>query len=158
MSVTDEIAKLNELKESGAITEEEFDTAKAELLQKMSVESQPAEKSNMMDDENTWGMFIHLSQLTAIVSGGLGYILPIVLWQIKKDKSANIDAHGKNATNWIISAFIYGVVSGILCFVLIGFLMAAVLGVLCIVFPIIAGLKAKDGIVWQYPMAIKFFK
>jgi len=158
MSVTDEIAKLNELKESGAITEEEFDTAKAELLQKMSVESQQPEKKDFLEDENTWGMFIHLSQLTAFVSAGLGYILPVVLWQIKKEKSAVIDAHGKNATNWIISAFIYGAISGILCFVIIGFLMAAVLGVLCIVFPIIAGIKANNGIVWAYPMAIKFFK
>ncbi|MDA3799764.1 MAG: DUF4870 domain-containing protein [Kiritimatiellae bacterium] len=158
MSVTDEIAKLNELKDSGAITEEEFAEAKAELLKQIAVKEKTTSESDVLEDENMWGMFIHLSQFAGYVVPFLGYVLPIVLWQINKDKSQVVDMHGKNVTNWIISAMIYGVVSGILCAVVIGIPMLFALGILCIIFPIMGAIKANNGIVWQYPMAIKFFK
>jgi uncharacterized Tic20 family protein len=157
MSVTDEIAKLNELKESGAITEEEFDTAKAELLKQIAVEK-PKTEDGVLKDENMWGMFVHLSQFAGYLVPFLGFILPIVLWQIYKDKSQLIDMHGKNVTNWIISATIYSLGCFILSFIVIGIPMFFALAIIGIVFPIIGGIKANNGIVWEYPMAIKFFK
>ncbi len=157
MSVTDEISKLKELKESGAITEEEFETAKAELLQQISVEK-PKTEDGVLKDENMLAMFVHLSQFAGYLVPFLGFILPIVLWQIYKDKSQVIDMHGKNVTNWIISATIYGFGCFILSFVVIGIPMLFALAIIGIVFPIIGGIKANDGIVWEYPMAIKFFK
>jgi uncharacterized Tic20 family protein len=49
-------------------------------------------------------------------------------------------------------------VIAVLCFVLIGILLVPVLVVLNIVFPIIGGLKANEGVVWKYPLSIPFFK
>jgi len=69
-----------------------------------------------------------------------------------------LDAHGKNATNWIISSFIYMVVSFPLMFVLVGFLTASIVWILMIVFPIIAAIKANNGELWEYPLTIKFLK
>jgi hypothetical protein len=86
-----------------------------------------------------------------------GLVAPIIIWQIKKKEMPSLDAHGCNAANWIISSLIYMVVSTILVFIVIGIPMLVVLGVLCIVFPVIAAIKANDGIVWQYPLCITFF-
>lgn len=110
-------------------------------------------------DEKQMGLFIHLAGLAFALIWPLGIVLPIVLWQTQKDKMPALDEHGKMVTNWMISATIYGVISIVLMFVLIGFLTGAIVWLLAIIFPIIGGLKANnDGTLWQYPLTIKFLK
>ena len=109
-------------------------------------------------EEKQMGMFIHLSNLLYAFVYPIGAALPIILWQTQKDKMPALDAHGKNATNWIISSFIYMTVSIPLMFVLIGFLTASIVWILMIIFPIIAGIKANNGETWEYPLTIKFLK
>ena len=72
-------------------------------------------------DEKQMGMFLHLSGLAFALVFPLGIVLPIVLWQTQKEKMPALDEHGKMVANWMISATIYGVVSFVLMFVLIGF-------------------------------------
>ena len=86
----------------------------------------------------------------------VGIILPIVLWQMKKDELPGIDAHGRVTLNWIISAFIYAAICVPLCFLLIGIPILFVLCVAAVVFPIVGAIKANDGILWKYPAAIPF--
>ena len=104
------------------------------------------------------GLFLHLSQLLNLVLPPAGIIVPIVLWQIKKDEMPALDAHGKMVVNWLISSVIYFVVSLILSLVLIGILGLITLAVLSIVFPIIGAIKANNGEFWEYPLTIKFLK
>lgn len=106
--------------------------------------------------ENTYCMLMHLSQLLNF--SGAGIVVPIILWAVNKDQSPTIDLHGKNILNFIISVFIYVMVSVVLMFVVIGFLILPVFAVLMIVFPIIAGIKANNGEYWKYPLCIRFFK
>ncbi|MEE2713376.1 MAG: DUF4870 domain-containing protein [Planctomycetota bacterium] len=103
-----------------------------------------------------WGMFLHMSLLLGFLIPVLGLVVPILIWQLKRDEFPGIDPHGKNVMNWIISFFIYGVGSAILCMVIIGIPMLMALGVCGIIFPIIGGIKANDSEVWEYPLAIKF--
>jgi uncharacterized protein len=109
-------------------------------------------------DEKQMGMFLHLSGLAFALVFPLGIVLPIILWQTQKEKMPALDAHGKMVANWMISATIYGIVSFILMFVLIGFLTGAVVWLLAIIFPIVGGIKANNGEFWNYPMTIKFLK
>ena len=109
-------------------------------------------------DVNQWCMFIHLSQFAGFLVPLAGLVAPIILWQMKRTESPAVDRHGMNVTNWILSFLIYGVISAILCVVLIGIPLLIVLAVLAIVFPIIGGIKAGSGEEWQYPMTIQFFK
>jgi uncharacterized protein len=109
-------------------------------------------------DEKQMGLFLHLSQLANIIFFPIGMILPIVLWQTQKEKMQGLDAHGKMVTNFMISMLIYGFIAIILCFVLIGLLLLPVLAIVGIVFPIIGGIKANNGELWEYPLTIKFLK
>lgn len=109
-------------------------------------------------DERQMGMFLHLSGLAFALVFPLGIVLPIVLWQTQKDKMPALDAHGKMVTNWMISATIYGVASFILMFVLVGFLTGLAVWLMAIIFPIIGGVKANNGEMWNYPLTIKFLK
>ena len=109
-------------------------------------------------NEKQWAMILHFSMLTGFVIPLAGLIAPIIIWQIKKTEMPGIDAHGKVVVNWIISAAIYAAVCALLIVIVIGVPLLWVLGVLCIVFPIIGGIKANNGELWKYPLSIQFLK
>ena len=159
MSVADEIEKLNALWKSGALSEEEYQKAKQSLLEKQDSFDEKFSKAvgDISSNENMWAMFIHLSQLCGYLVPLAGLIVPIVLWQVKKNESRIIDQHGRIVANWIITACIFGLVFLVLSFVIIGIPLLLILGVLSIVFPIVGGIKANNGELWPYPLCIKFF-
>ncbi len=103
-------------------------------------------------------MVMHLSQLLNLITGFGGIIVPIILWQLKKDEIEQMDEQGKEVVNFQISLFIYLLVGGILAVILIGFLVLAVVAIIGLIFPIINGIKAKDGNPVNYPFTIKFIQ
>ena len=105
-----------------------------------------------------WAMFLHFSILAGFIVPFAGLILPIILWQIKKDEIPEIDVHGKIVVNWLISAIIYSAVCLLLTFLLIGIPLLFILAGLCIVIPVIGGIKANNGEVWNYPLTIQILK
>lgn len=119
--------------------------------------SSPAPASGSRE-ANQWAMFIHFSIFAGVVVPYAGLILPIILWQLKKDEFPSITPHAYVVLNWIISVLIYSVICAILTLILIGVLGFIVLGILCLVFPVIGGIKANDGELWEYPLSIRFFK
>ena len=159
MGIAEEIEKLDDLRQRGTISEDEFEAAKKSVLQgNPSAAGKPGMTfSGISDDVNMWSMFIHLSQLCGVAAPLAGWVVPIVLWQIKKDDSPIIDQHGRIVVNWILSALIYGLGSALLCIVVIGVPMLIALAIACIAFPIIGGIKANNGEMWPYPLSIGFF-
>lgn len=109
-------------------------------------------------DMPTFLMLLHLSQLASFVIPIAGLVLPIVMWATNKELDPRIDAHGKVVLNWILSSIIYAVISAILCFVFIGFLLLPALAICSLVFCILGGVKANAGTLWKYPLSIPFFK
>ena len=109
-------------------------------------------------DQKQMGLFLHLSQLLNIIIPFAGVIVPIVLWQVKKDEIPALDAHGKMVANWLISSLIYLAVSLVLTLILIGILGFIAVGIMSVVFPIIGAIKANNGELWEYPLTIKFLK
>jgi uncharacterized Tic20 family protein len=167
MSVAEELQKLHQLREAGAINDDEFVLAKARILsatpEAQSAPSAPLEVTEVsvaMREQETrqWAMFLHLSILAGFVVPMAGLVVPIIIWQMKKVDLPGIDAHGKNAFNWIISKIIYLVVCVILVLAIIGIPLLIALFVVAVIFPIVAGVKANQGEVWKYPMAITFMK
>ena len=159
MSIADELAKLNDLKQSGAISEQEYEEAKASLLAKNRPAGQQFKDAvdGLSSDVNMWGMLIHLSQFCGYIVPLAGLIVPIVLWQMKKDEAEILDRHGRIVVNWIITEFIFGIVFALLCFIVIGIPLLLALAALAIVFPIIGGIKANSGEAWPYPFSLSFF-
>ena len=156
MSVSDELQKLEQLRQSGAIDEREFAQAKARILDSTSSNAVWIDSGDVEAETRKWAMILHFSMLAGFVVPFGGLICPILVWQLKKSELPDIDEHGKNAVNWIISCVIYGIVCFLLVFVMIGIPLLIGLGILGIVFPIIAGIKANAGVIWRYPMTIQF--
>lgn len=107
-------------------------------------------------EERTWGMLCHLSALSAFVTG-IGAILgPLIVWLIKKDQSAFVDAQGKESVNFQLSCLLYFIISGLLVLVLIGIPLLIALSVFWLVEVIIASVAANNGTYHRYPLCIRF--
>ena len=154
MAIADELQKLEELRRTGALSEEEFAKAKAGVL---AGPAQPAAAPVSLEAQTRqWAVFLHLSLLAGLLVPFAGLIVPVVIWQLKKDELPGLDVHGKVVVNWIISVVIYGIVSCLLVLVAIGIALLLALGAVALVFPIIGAIKANEGVVWKYPLSITF--
>lgn len=183
MNVSDEIERLHRLHESGALTAEEFSAAKARLLNDQTGQAASPERvyqthSNTHNSTHNstpppiapstglssasnarqMAVLLHLSQYLGFCIPLAGWIVPILIWQLKKEEMPILDAHGKAVANWLISSFIYCVIFLVMIFIIVGIPLLVILGLLCLLFPLIGAINAGNDEVWDYPMAIKFFK
>ena len=110
------------------------------------------------EKDKQYAMFIHLSQFAGLLIPLLGWVLPLILWQTKKDTSEFIDANGKIVMNWIISSLIYGIICSLLLLVIIGAFLLPALGLCSTILTIIGSIKANNGEIWPYPLSIHFLK
>lgn len=132
------------------------------------LQNRPPLTALQIAEQNQWGLFAHLSQLLGFVIPFGGIAAPIIIWQIKKDELPALDAHGKMIINWTISSIIYFLgflfLTVLTClFVSFSAIIVGILGFLAflltsIIFPIIGGVKASKGELWEYPLTIKFLK
>jgi uncharacterized Tic20 family protein len=98
----------------------------------------------------------HASALAGFFIPGAGHILgPLIIWLAKRTDSPEIDAHGKESLNFQISMLIYSLISGVLCLILIGFLLLAILHLLNLVLVIVASIQASEGKLYRYPITIR---
>lgn len=103
-----------------------------------------------------WNMLVHLSALSGYFTG-LGFILgPLLVWQIQKDKFPSVDFHGKEAINFQLSCLIYTILAGISILLVVGIALLPAVGLFHLIFTVIAGIKANDGIDYRYPLTIRF--
>lgn len=117
--------------------------------------------SDLTDDDKTMGMLAHLSALVTIG--------PLVMWLINKDNPSKtfVTNCAKEALNFVISWLIVmvpvSIVATFMAFIpAIGWIIAILLwlvmmglGIAALVFIIMAAMKAKEGIEYRYPFALR---
>ncbi|TXI48714.1 MAG: DUF4870 domain-containing protein [Lysobacter sp.] len=82
-------------------------------------------------------------------------IAPLIIWQIKKDTMPFAAEQAKEALNFNITVSIAGIISAVLIFVVIGFVLLPIVMIVWIVFTIIAGIAASKGENYRYPFALR---
>lgn len=105
-------------------------------------------------DERLWGMIVHLASLCFFIPFG-NIIVPIVIWTMKKEAMPFVDRQGKEAINFQITVIIACIG---LAVTIIGMILIPVVAVVSVVFAIIAGLKANEGVEYRYPFALRLIK
>lgn len=102
-------------------------------------------------DDRTFAMLTHLSCIL------FGFIVPLVMWLINKDKPerAFLTDQAREALNFQITLLIGYIIGMVLTIILIGALISFAVWVVCVVFSIIAALKAKDGVAYRYPFGLR---
>ncbi len=109
-------------------------------------------------------MLGHLSALTGLLTGGIGnFVGPLIVWQVKKDTMPFAAAEAKEALNFNISWFLWGIIAVAVCFILVFvvvgvflFMFLWILPVIWAVLTVIAGLKANEGKSYRYPLTVRF--
>lgn len=105
-----------------------------------------------VSDEKTWGVLMHIGAIF------FGFLVPLIVWLIYRERSQTLNQQGRAALNWQISYVIYMAVSSILMVVLVGFVTMIAVLILDLVFCIIAAVKASDREAWKYPLSIPFLQ
>jgi uncharacterized protein len=106
--------------------------------------------------ERTFAMFTHLALIS--VHFGLPIVPTLVMWLIKREKSPFIDDHGREALNFQLSLFLYGLGTLILGFLTCGagWILWIPVYILGIVGMILAAVAANKGQYYRYPMTVRF--
>ena len=105
-------------------------------------------------EDKTLALLTHLSGII------LSFIVPLVIWLTNKDKSdkAFLNDQAKEALNFQITIAIAWVIAATLSFILIGFLLYPVILIFNLIFCILAGVKANEGVAYRYPFALRLIK
>ena len=100
-------------------------------------------------DERLWAMLAHLSIFVFSLLG------PILILVILGKRSRFVDDQAKEALNFHISVLIASVISVLLCFVIIGFVLLPVVIIGSMVLGVIGALRANAGIAYRYPITLR---
>jgi uncharacterized Tic20 family protein len=118
---------------------------------------QPAPLLSPAEDKQ-WASLAHFG-------GVLGWLPPLIIWLIFKDRGRLTDQEGREALNFQISVsimvFALWVLGWILTAILIGFLfffLAWAVQIAGVVFAIIAGVQVNGGGTYRYPIAFRFIR
>ena len=160
MSIADEIQKLHRLHQEGILSDAEYEQAKQRALNEGAGVGARIDHAlgKAIEDVPQYCLFLHLSQLLGFVLPVIGWAVPVLMWVLRRQDSGDVDRHGRNVINWLLSAVVYGVACALLSAMVIGIPLAGALLVCSVAFPILGALKAREGIIWTYPLTIPFFK
>ncbi|HWB20441.1 MAG TPA: DUF4870 domain-containing protein [Phycisphaerales bacterium] len=115
--------------------------------------------SDVSDTDKTFAIFMNLALFGTFIIPG-AFIAPLVLWMIRKDKSAFADDHGRETTNLMITALI--VYAATVPAVLASF---GLLSIVTVIWQIVIAIAMIRGAIaagnreyFRYPMIIRFIK
>ncbi|MCA9220440.1 MAG: DUF4870 domain-containing protein [Planctomycetales bacterium] len=102
-----------------------------------------------------------MAMLAHMLGAFFGFIGPLIIWIVQKDKSSFVDDQGKEALNFSLTMLIFifaGAIVGtaLSCFTfgMSGFL-PVVPWIMQLIFGIIGGIKANEGEYYRYPICIR---
>jgi uncharacterized Tic20 family protein len=151
-----DLKDLDELRKSGAITEEEYQEEKRKILSGTGNRPGSGYKEFFGMKENSYIALMHITLLAGFFTL-IGFAFPIFLWLMNRENSKRVDANGKNIINFMLSWLIYTIGAAILCFALIGFPILFALIIIEIILIIMAAVKTNNGeFWWKYPLTITF--
>lgn len=105
----------------------------------------------------TWAMLSHAAGAVAILlsAGILGWATPLVIWLMRKDEDDFAASQAKEALNFQITMFLYSLIAGVLCLILIGIPLLFILIVVNLVWSIQGALKTYEGRPYSYPWNLR---
>lgn len=108
----------------------------------------PSVPIDSTQDDRTMALLCH-------IGGAFGFIVPLIIWIVKKEQSRFVDDQGKEALNFHLTVLIAHLIGGVtICFTF-GLINIAVM-VVALIFSIMGGMEANKGVRYRYPMCIRF--
>jgi uncharacterized Tic20 family protein len=117
--------------------------------------STSASSPALTQEDRNWAMVAHLSGFLVYVTGFGQLIVPLVLWQVYKDRSRFVSREALEALNFQITVFLAGLVAWALCFVLVGFLLLPLIAIADVTLMILAAVRVSAGEPFRYPFTLR---
>ena len=108
--------------------------------------------------ETTLAMWCHLGTFGGILIPFANFLIPFLIWLIKKDEYPLVDDQGKESLNFQISLAVYSLISFLLVFVVVGIVLLIVVMLFAVVQVIKASISASNGEKYRYPLCIRVLK
>jgi uncharacterized protein len=108
-------------------------------------------------DERTWAIVAHLGPpvLSLLSFGALGFLTPLVVWLVLRDRSAYVGEQAKESLNFQITLLIAYAIGWITLLMLIGFVIIPLVWVAALVFGILAAVAVNRHERYRYPINIR---
>jgi hypothetical protein len=111
-----------------------------------------ASLSGASQDEKNMAMLIYILGIFT------GFVAPLIIWLLKKESMPFVNDQGKEVLNFQITTILAWIVCVLLSFIVIGFFLMPVVGLGYLILMIMGALKAKDGIAYRFPFALRLLK
>jgi len=102
------------------------------------------------DNERMLGVLSHALTLIA------GFLVPLVIYLLKKDDSLFIREHAKESLNFQLTLLIAYMVAILLIFIIVGIVLLPIIGLIQLVLVVVATINAADNKLYRYPFCIRF--
>lgn len=114
----------------------------------------PSPSGAPSQEDKTLALLTHLSGIV------LSFIVPLVIWLTNKDKADKgwLNDQAKEALNFQITIAIGYAICMVLAFIIIGGLLMPIVWLVNLIFCILAGMKANEGVAYRYPFALRLIK
>jgi len=109
-------------------------------------------------DINQQAMFIQLSAFAGYIIPLGSIIVPVILWQVWREKDPYIDEMGREAVNFQLTMLLYYIICAVLFIVLIGMVLIFAAMIFHLTFIIVGAVQTSRGADYRYPMIIRFIK
>lgn len=106
--------------------------------------------------DRTYATIAHAGTLLNVL-GGWGFVVPLVIMLVKKDRPI-VRKAAAESLNFQISMIVYVLISLPLLLVLVGWVTLSVIALLLLIMPIIAAVKTNDGVPYKYPITFRLVK
>ncbi|MFQ5952509.1 MAG: DUF4870 domain-containing protein [Candidatus Omnitrophota bacterium] len=110
------------------------------------------------DNEKTLAMFCHLGAFSGLLFPFGNFIVPLLIWLLKKEEYSLVDDQGKESLNFQISIFLYSVACFVLSFIFIGIPLLIALILFAMIQLIRASISANKGEKFRYPFCIRLIQ
>ncbi|MBC8108559.1 MAG: DUF4870 domain-containing protein [Anaerolineae bacterium] len=118
----------------------------------------PAPTFQLDKDARLWGMLAHLSALAGYIIPLGNFVGPLIVWMMKKQEYPFVDDQGKESLNFQITVLLALLLLSPTVCIGIGLIILPIVGVAALIFIIIAGIKANEGVAYRYPFALRLIK
>ena len=104
------------------------------------------------DNERMLGVLSHALTLIA------GFLVPLVIYIIKKDESAFVREHARESLNFQLTLLIAYIIGFFLIFMIVGIILLPLIGLIQLVLVVVATINAADNKLYRYPFCIRFIR
>lgn len=93
-----------------------------------------------------------------VLGAVFGWVAPLIAYVAKGKESPTVRQHAVNALNFQITWSVVGLIGWITLCIGIGFIILPAAYIVSIIFSILAGVKANEGQIYNYPVSVKLIK